>query len=135
MPIHVTWDQLKSNIIVSCEGHWTFDEALVALNQASTLLQHSEQSVCVLIDLTKSLGMPANILSLRELKLPQDQPYRIDALVFSGTTHIHRALIGIGHTLLPKIFNNCYQFRTYDEAINFLGVYQLSMKKARVDTS
>lgn len=95
MPVTIEWDNPNKTIMkMSFVGHWTWTEVYLALPQGDKLLEEIDYSISVIIDWSRSLGIPPSALT-HAGTLARKQNPKVNMTVFVGASTFFTTLWGI----------------------------------------
>ncbi len=101
MPTQVEWDSEAEMILhVELIGRWTWDEAYPAFEQLVTMMKSTPSSVSMLIDLTRSAGIPPDALT-HSFKIASTYPGNWELAILVGGGAIVSALLRVFGQLHP----------------------------------
>lgn len=92
MPVNIEWDNDDQTIVrMEMVGHWTWDEAYAGAERGYAMLQSVEYEVGVIIDFSRSAGLPPNALPNARRMIQRRHP-RTGLTVFVGANTLFMAL-------------------------------------------
>ena len=120
--IDVYWvDEGKTIVRYDFEGKWTWDDLYPAYNQAIEMETSVSHRVDVVLDMTKSRTLPANVL-MHMKNISDKQPDNIGLSIFVSDSRFINSLYKVGTRFYSKIE---YYFRiapTMEEAMAMIEV-------------
>ena len=120
MPIHVIWDDDEKKIIKHIyDGKWSLGEFHQAVDQNAMMVSSVPHQVDIIADLSKSAGIPSNMLSTvnRVLKkMPANQ--RLNVIV--GADRFTTILLNVALKIVPNGSTSVKIVPTLEEAYEII---------------
>ena len=111
MPVHIDWEN-EAHTVVRMEliGDWTWKEVYDGSEIGYTLLESADHVVNVIIDLSKSTGLPLLALTHARNMIPRRHP-RTGLTVFVGANELFLTLW--------RIFSSAYKQYAHSKDFSF----------------
>ncbi|MBX3082985.1 MAG: hypothetical protein KF716_15235 [Anaerolineae bacterium] len=129
MPVQVVWDdKAHTRLRQIYFGTITIDDYIQATDEIVRLAKPVSHAVHTIIDQTQALSASSVLLPILRYA-NKHMPPNLGVRVIVGTNMFTRALVDLGHRVVPRLVQHLYFADSIEDALAFIEVHGEEMRK------